>query len=98
MTFFRKCPWDSYFENSSENPDFVFILMKHVLADIAPSKQAKQNSHLQLSKKCFVQFSYHCNLIYSEFNDQKANSVDPDEVAHYEPLHLNLGCLQIQLF
>ena len=27
-----------------------------------------------------------------------ANSEDPDEVAHYEPPHLNLRCLQIQLF
>ena len=27
-----------------------------------------------------------------------ANSVDPDEVAHYEPPHLDLCCLQMQLF
>ena len=27
-----------------------------------------------------------------------ANSVDSEEVAHYEPPHLNLLCLQIQLF
>ena len=27
----------------------------------------------------------------------KQNSVDPDEVAHYEPPHLYLHCLQIQL-
>ena len=26
------------------------------------------------------------------------NSVDVDEVAHYEPPHQDLGCLQIQLF
>ena len=26
-----------------------------------------------------------------------ANSVDPDEVAHYEPPHLDLRCLRIQL-
>ena len=26
-----------------------------------------------------------------------ANSVDSDEVAHYEPPHLDLHCLQIQL-
>ena len=29
---------------------------------------------------------------------QRANSADLDEVAHYEPPHHNLGCLQIQLF
>ena len=28
----------------------------------------------------------------------RANSVDPDEVAHNEPPHLDLRCLQIQLF
>ena len=27
-----------------------------------------------------------------------ANSVDLDEVAHYEPPHLDLRCLEIQLF
>ena len=27
-----------------------------------------------------------------------ANSVDPDEVAHDEPPHLGLSCLQIQLY
>ena len=27
-----------------------------------------------------------------------ANTVDPDMTAHYEPSHLNLQCLQIQLF
>ena len=27
-----------------------------------------------------------------------ANSVDLDEVAHYEPPHQDLCCLQIQLF
>ena len=27
----------------------------------------------------------------------KANSIDPDEVAHNEPPHLDLHCLQFQL-
>ena len=30
--------------------------------------------------------------------DWRANSVDPDEVAHDEPPHLDLHCLQIQLY
>ena len=30
--------------------------------------------------------------------DQRANSVDLDEVAHDEPPHQDLRCLQIQLF
>ena len=29
---------------------------------------------------------------------QRANSVDLDEVAHYEPPHQDLHCLQMQLF
>ena len=27
--------------------------------------------------------------------DYKANTVDPDEMAHYEPSHLGVQCLQI---
>ena len=34
----------------------------------------------------------------SEFKDWRANSVDLAEVAHYEPPHQDLCCLQIQLF
>ena len=37
-------------------------------------------------------------LYHSEFKDQKANSVDLNEVAHHEPPHQDLRCLQIQLF
>ena len=33
-----------------------------------------------------------------EFKEKGANSIDPDEVAQYEPPHLDLYCLQIQLF
>ena len=29
---------------------------------------------------------------------QYANSVDPDEAAHYELPHLDLRCLQMQIF
>ena len=31
------------------------------------------------------------------FKTKRANSVDPDEVAHDEPPHLALHCLQTQL-
>ena len=34
-------------------------------------------------------------LSYSEFKDSRANTVDTDEVAHYELPHLDLLCLQI---
>ena len=37
-------------------------------------------------------------IAYREFKDYRANSVDPDEVAHYEPPHPDLCWLQIQLF
>ena len=33
-----------------------------------------------------------------EFENYSANSVDLDEVAHYEPPHQDLRYLQIQLF
>ena len=33
-----------------------------------------------------------------ENSKMRANSVDLDEVAHYEPPHQDLRCLQIQLF
>ena len=36
-------------------------------------------------------------ILYSEFKDWRANSVDLDEVAHHEPLHQDLHCLQIYL-
>ena len=36
-------------------------------------------------------------ILYWEFNEQRANSVDLDEVAHYKPPHKDLRCLQIQL-
>ena len=32
------------------------------------------------------------------YEDLRVNSVDLDEVAHYEPPHLDLCCLQIQIF
>ena len=31
-------------------------------------------------------------------NNRMANSVDPDEMAHYEPSHLDLHCLQRYLY
>ena len=33
--------------------------------------------------------------LYWKFKDKWANSVDPDEVAHNEPPHLDLYCLQL---
>ena len=37
-------------------------------------------------------------MSYSEIKDERANSVDLDEVAHHERPHQGLHCLQIYLF
>ena len=37
-------------------------------------------------------------ISYRDFTDYRANSADLDEVAHDEPSHQDLCCLQIQLF
>ena len=39
-------------------------------------------------KKCLVSATLYC-----EFKNYRANSIDQDEVAHYEPSHLDLRCL-----
>ena len=38
------------------------------------------------------------SYIILEFKDSRANSVDLDEAAYYEPPYQDLCCLQIQLF
>ena len=44
-------------------------------------------------------FHHPSNIIWRiQTRTEKVNSVDPDEVAHYEPPHLDLHCFQIQLF
>ena len=37
-------------------------------------------------------------MSYLEFEEERANSSDLNEVAHDEPPHQDLRCLQIQLF
>ena len=32
--------------------------------------------------------------LYAKLKDKMSNSIDPDEMAHYEPSHLDLCCLQ----
>ena len=40
-----------------------------------------------------------CSLkLYQEFKDYKANTVDLNEMAHYQLSHLDLQCSQIQQF
>ena len=52
-----------------------------------------QNLRPQNFWKCFIQ-----TLSYWDFKHKRASSVDSDEAAHYEPPHLDLPCLQVQLF
>ena len=53
----------------------------------------KQATHFSAAKKN----SIHANS-YSEFRDWRTNSVELNEVSHYEPPHKDLHCLQIYLF
>ena len=55
----------------------------------------QQNLLLQNFKKMFHP-SY--RYIILRIQRLEGNSVDLDEVAHVEPPHQDLGCLQIQLF
>ena len=64
----------------------------HTLNSESP-KCRQQNLHLQNFKQnCFI-----LALLYRKLRHKRANSVDSDEVAHYELPHLDLGCLQGQL-
>ena len=46
-------------------------------------------SHLHLDRSVFANKG-----VSQKIKNRMANSVDPDEMAHYEPSHLNLHCLQ----
>ena len=63
------------------------------LNSLTSKKQMTKLPSANFQKKCQVQA-----ISYWELKDSRANSVDLDEVAHYEPPHQNLRCLQIQLF
>ena len=57
----------------------------------APRKQTTKLLLLHFQKY------FSSNRVMLKIKDQKANTVDPDETAHYEPSHLDLQFLQIQL-
>ena len=56
-------------------------------------KQTKKISSANFQKK-----KIRSNCIILRFQRQRGNSVDLDEVAHYEPPHQDLNCFQIQFF
>ena len=55
----------------------------------APKKQTTK-LRLQNFEKLLIE-----NVLCCKIKDKRANTVDPDETAHYEPSHLDLQCLQI---
>ena len=57
-----------------------------VLTRKAPKKQT--------TKLCLQNFE---KLYYVEKSNTRGQTLDSDEAAHYEPSHLDLQCLQIQL-
>ena len=65
--------------------------MERTLTRKAPKKQTTK-LYLQIFEKLS-----NINCILLKIKDYSANTVDPDETAHYEPSHLDLQCLQIQL-
>ena len=62
------------------------------LTRIVPKKQTTKLSSAKFQNMLCPRISYR------EFKDLRENSAGPDEVAHNEPPHLDLHCLQIQLF
>ena len=60
-----------------------------ILSLQASKRQTTKFTSADLKKFIFPSF------IILRIKDQRANSVDLDEMAHYEPPHLDLRCLQI---
>ena len=63
----------------------------------APKKKKKKTANKTLRPKNYKSGS---SSLYHIENKEKmrTDSVDSDDTAHYEPLRLNLRCLQLQLF
>ena len=51
-------------------------------------------SLLSFWSRLFHHWIWTCLLLQKWYQSKIANSVDPDEMAHYEPSHLDLHCLQ----
>ena len=60
-------------------------------------KKEQQTKKLNLRYQNFQKYFAQA-ILYGKFREQRAISVDPDEVAHHEPPHLDLLCLQIDEF
>ena len=55
------------------------------------------SNHQKADDKIFV-CKFSKNVKSKLYHIENPNSIDLNEVAHYEPPHQDLGCLQIQLF
>ena len=68
----------------------------HTVQQWLLTRKAPKQQTTKLRLQIFEKLS-NINCILLKMKDYSANSVDPDETAHYEPSHLDLQCLQIQL-
>ena len=64
---------------------FNYLSAKKADDKIVSAKVLK-NFHFKLQITCML-----------KFKDKKANTADSDETAPYEPSHLDLQCLELQL-
>ena len=58
----------------------------------------KAETNLKYAKFLKTFFVHTTCISYRDFKEKRANCVDPDEMAHNEPPHMDLWCLQILLF
>ena len=65
--------------------------------DRRTDRQAQTNMPLQLLRRSWGNKNSSPSYIILRIQRLEANSVDLDEVAHHEPPHQDLHCLQIQL-
>ena len=70
----------------------LLLVICPLFNSLSAKKQTTKFTSAKIKKKCIVQY-----ISYWEFKEYRANSVDLDEAAHYEPPHQDLCCLQILL-
>ena len=76
---------------------------KEYLQPFAKKKKKKKKEKEKQTKKWNLRYQnfqkyFAQAILYGKFREQRAVSVDPDEVAHDEPPQMDLLCLQIDEF
>ena len=66
--------------------------MVYIALSLKTSRKQTTKLRLQNFEKLLIETVLCCKIKL-----KRANTVDPDEMAHNEPSHLDLQCLQIQL-